>query len=102
MKVESWLSALDPPPPPALLESLRHSLERVAVDDNIPDACIRAAELLLSELVSTDSGDRRSALPLLTADALLTYALEFAPVHVEERATEIVGMIESVSKAVPA
>ncbi len=102
MKVESWLSALDPPPPPALLESLRDALERIAVDGDISEACVRAAELLLSELISTDSSDRKSALPLLTADALLTYALEFSPAHVEERATEIVGMIGSASRAVPA
>ena len=52
--------------------------------------CLDAAERVLSGLFGGGAGERGEAADLLAADALVTYALEFAadePGHFGERAT---------------
>jgi len=52
--------------------------------------CLDAAEHVLSGLFLVGDGERREAADLLAADALVTYALEFAadiPDTFEQRAT---------------
>jgi hypothetical protein len=50
-------------------------------DDDVAETervCLDAAERVLSGLVGQGTGDRGEAVDLLAADALVTYALEFA------------------------
>ena len=46
--------------------------------DQLPAICLAAGERLVAELLRNDSTSRESALDLLTADALVTYAFEAA------------------------
>lgn len=78
-----WLDARRPPPPPSL---------RAALDDALADGDpgqgpvshrLAAAGLAGLEGVVRGPGSRAAALPLLAADALLTYACEAA---IEEEA----------------
>ena len=65
-----------------------------AVDRDVAETervCLDAAERVLSRLFVGGNGDRPEAADLLAADALVTYALEFAaesPGAFVERATQ--------------
>jgi hypothetical protein len=80
MTVGEWLALRQPAPPPALVARL----EAVLGDDlgagatTATEVCLRAAERLVAELLRGDCSSRESALDLLTADALVTYAFEAA------------------------
>jgi hypothetical protein len=64
-----------------------------AVDGDVADTervCLDAAERILSGLFVEGNGERHEAADLLAADALVTYALEFAaeaPAAFVDRAT---------------
>jgi hypothetical protein len=80
MTVGEWLAQRRPVPPPALTARLEAVLGN-GVDANAAtatDICLRAAERLVGELLRGDSASRESALDLLAADALVTYAFEAA------------------------
>ena len=78
--VGDWLASRTPPPP----ELLRSRIERAlgtSLDLDVADTervCIEAAERVLTRLLADGEGERREAVDLLAADALVTYALEFA------------------------
>lgn len=74
-----WLLARDPAPPASLAARLRSILGEVG-DGAEPSAevYLRAGERLLAELLRDGCADRESALDLLAADALVTYAFEAA------------------------
>ena len=78
--VGDWLASRTPPPP----ELLRSRIERAlgtSIDRDVADTarvCVEAAERVLSRLFRDGEGERREAVDLLAADALVTYALEFA------------------------
>jgi hypothetical protein len=78
--VGQWLAQREPEAPAAL----RASLERALGSDLAADAvdagevCLRAAERLMADLLRGSCTTRESALELLTADALVTYAFEAA------------------------
>ena len=80
MTVGEWLRSRSPQPPAALSARLNtvlaESLEESC--DSVPDVFLEAGERLVAELLRSDSTSRNSALDLLTADALLTYAFEAA------------------------
>ena len=78
--VGDWLASRTPPPP----ELLRFRIELAlgtSLDRDVADTervCVEAAERVLSRLFVDGEGERREAVDLLAADALVTYALEFA------------------------
>jgi hypothetical protein len=78
--VGEWLVARTPRPPRALAARLDVVLGGALAHDR-SEACellIVAAETLATELLANGSTTRDSALDLLTADALVTYAFEAA------------------------
>jgi hypothetical protein len=80
MTLARWLDARTPPPPAALREridaALRDDLARESAD--VFETCLAAAEQLVGGLLSENATSRESALDLLAADALVTYAFEAA------------------------
>ena len=91
LTVRDWLDVLDPPPPAALsirlCELLADDLSRPAAD--VPAVCLAAGEEVLKSLLASGSTSRSSALDLLAADALVTYAFQAStdfPVMLEQRA----------------
>lgn len=100
MTIGEWLRSRTPRPPAALsvrLESvLVESLDESA--DQVPDLFLAAGERLVAELLRNDSTSRDSALDLLTADALLTYAFEAAgcDAGIDARATEAMARMAAL------
>jgi hypothetical protein len=92
VSAESWLLARDPAPPASLAARLRAVIGRLdpaASASTSSDAYLRAGEQLLAQLLRDGCASRESALDLLTADALVTYAFEAAsddPATLERRA----------------
>ena len=106
MTVAEWLAQREPAAPRAL----RASLERALGSDLAADAaaagdvCLRAAERLLAELLRGNCTTRESALELLTADALVTYAFEAMsenPSDLVARATEAMRRISALEARLP-
>lgn len=93
LTVGGWLESRTPPPPDRLrsriLVALGDARERDVRDTE--QVCLDAAERVLSRLFADGTGSRHEAADLLAADALVTYALEFAaemPRAFAERATQ--------------
>ena len=80
MTVLAWLQSRTPPAQPALLQRVVGALGNRATQDsaNASALCLDAAEQLLAQLLAQPELGRESALDLLAADALVTYALEAA------------------------
>ena len=111
MTLGGWLDARTPSPPAALRDRidavLRDDLERDAAV--LFDTCLAAAEQLVRRLLNENATARESALDLLAADALVTYAFEAAseqPDGLANRAsaamTRIAALGLDVSPRVPA
>jgi uncharacterized membrane protein len=87
MTLSAWLDARRPEPPARLRAridaALGESLDGDA--DDVAAACLRAGEQLVRTLIRENATSRDSALDLLTADALVTYAFEAA----SERPSEL-------------
>ena len=101
MTVAEWLDRRTPEPPAVLRArveaALRDSLARDAI--HMPDVCLGAAERLIETLLRTDCTARESALDLLTADALVTYAFEAAgeaPAELAARAEDAMTRIAAL------
>jgi hypothetical protein len=93
--VEDWLASRTPPPPELLRRRIVVALGAgIAADVATTDgACLDAAERVLAGLCGQGSGERHEAADLLAADALVTYALEFAadnPERFEQQATRAI------------
>ena len=94
--VGEWLASRTPPPP----ELLRFRIDRAlgtSLDRDVADTervCVEAAERVLSRLFVDGEGERREAVDLLAADALVTYALEFAAEAPESFADHATRAIE--------
>jgi uncharacterized membrane protein len=75
-----WLSRRTPAPPEELASAIRAALKTKpdAEKDPSPTELLEAAQALLEKVLKDDCARRESALDLLTADALVTYALEIA------------------------
>lgn len=91
--VGEWLAARTPPPPPALRNRIREAIGVAATlpIERAPEACLVAAERLVALLLRESSTSRESALDLLTADALVTYAFEAAGEAAGEASTDAIG-----------
>lgn len=78
--VRAWLDARDPAPPPALMARAREVLDGEGALQ-LPLAAepfLGAAESLLARMLREGCDTRGSALDLLVADALVTWAFESA------------------------
>jgi hypothetical protein len=67
--------------------------------DDLPESYLRAAERLIEDLLQGECTSRDSALDLLAADALVTYAFEAAgeaPASLVPRATAAMRRIASL------
>lgn len=76
MTPREWLDARVPPPPPNLRARLEELLLEHVEGEITPDALVRASGQVLTNLVRGQATARASALELLAADALATYAFE--------------------------
>ena len=78
MNINGWLSAHEEGAPDTLRQSVRialgDDLARPVVD--APSCFVAAGERVLRTVIHSDAASRDTALALLTADALLTYAFE--------------------------
>ncbi len=75
-----WLARCEPPPPPALaarVAALLGDAPLASADDAVA-RCVAGAERVVAGLLRDSCTDRASALDLLAADALATYAFELA------------------------
>jgi len=80
MSEGDWLSHRTPAPPPELASAIRAALKarNIAGAAPTPTELLETAQSLLQKVLGTECDSRDSALDLLTADALVTYALEIA------------------------
>lgn len=73
--------------------------------DELPEICLAAAERLVANLLKSGSTSRDTALDLLTADALVTYAFEAASTHPEtiaQRTEQAMQRIAALGAVQPA
>ncbi len=80
MTDSDWLSRRTPSPPEDLASAIRAALKtKIDGDQNpSPTELLEAAQKLLEKVLENECAQRESALDLLTADALVTYAMEIA------------------------
>ena len=80
MSNTDWLSRRTPAPPAELATAIRDALSARSITSDPPSATelLETAQWLLQQVLETECATRESALSLLTADALVTYALEVA------------------------
>jgi hypothetical protein len=102
-----WIDRCEPAPPHALSARVRAVLgDRMPADAAAAsDACVVAAESLLARLLVEGCTARDTALDLLTADALITYAFEAAshdPDQLDARAHDAMTRISSLAVRPPA
>jgi hypothetical protein len=101
--VGAWLAEREPAPPPALAGRLRELLGAAALASDAreaPEVLLRAGEAVLGRLLHEAASTRESALDLLAADALVTYAFEAAsaqPGTLEARAGRAMAEIARVA-----
>jgi len=105
--VASWVAARTPPPPGALARRIAGALgpQGAAPAADAPEACLDAAERLVRRVL--DAGPaaeraRETALDLLCADALVTYAFEAAadaPERIGARAAAALSRLAALGAA---
>lgn len=80
MTGSDWLSRRSPAPPEELATAIRDALtvRSITGDPPAPTQLLETAQSILEKVLQTECATRESALALLTADALVTYALEVA------------------------
>ena len=101
MTLAAWLDARRPAPPPALRARIDAALgdslwasEQMAVE-----SCLSAGERLVASLLRANATTRDSAIDLLAADALVTYAFEAAsdrPDQIAPRASDAMRRIAAL------
>jgi hypothetical protein len=80
MTLARWLDARRPVPPPALRARIDEALgDSLGMDEREAcEACLGAGERVVEALLRDNATSRDSAIDLLAADALVTYAFEAA------------------------
>ena len=106
MTVRDWLAQREPQAPRALRARLDLALgaDLDADANDATDVCLRGAERLMTELLRGNCATRESALELLTADALVTYAFEALggkPAELAARATDAMRRISALEARLP-
>jgi hypothetical protein len=94
--VVRWLDSRRPPPPPSLRLAMIEALSAAEPEPGPMADRLAAAGLDALTRVAAAPSIRATAIPLLAADALITYACEAA---IEEEAVEGNGAIERVTAA---
>jgi len=91
-----WLSKRSPAPPEELASAIRDALKarNITSDAPTPTELLETAQSILEKVLKTECETRESALALLTADALVTYALEVA-----NEAGQLAGFPEQAMKS---
>lgn len=102
MTVGEWLARRTPEPPPALRARLASALGPAADRDrtDATDVLLATANTLVRGLLGGDATSRESALDLLAADALVTYAFEAAaesPRHLVVDATRAMTRLAALA-----
>ncbi len=99
MTVGDWLEARSPEAPPALAVRVRQSLGVRLGEDSLHTStvCEAAAEELLAALLAGRETGRESALDLLAADALVTYAFEHAAGAARDLDAEAAAAMERIA-----
>ncbi|MGQ0713242.1 MAG: hypothetical protein ACT4PJ_05870 [Gemmatimonadaceae bacterium] len=104
--VGDWLASRTPPPPDLLQSRILSALGASAAQDvaDTERACLEAAERVLTRLFDDGIAGRPDAADLLAADALVTYALEFAadaPASFAEQAASAMLRFGTLPAATP-
>jgi hypothetical protein len=104
MILAQWLALRQPAPPPALRARIDAALgsDLHADADDLSETLLAAGERLVRALLEVDATSRDSALDLLAADALVTYAFEAAserPVDLAPRAAAAMARIAGLGGA---
>lgn len=104
--VGGWLASRVPPPPELLHSRISAALGSAAVRhvSETETACLEAAERVLTRLFADGIAGRRDAADLLAADALVTYALEFAaeaPADFAKQATSAMSRFGKLAEVTP-
>ena len=102
MTLGRWLDARQPAPPPALRARIETALGSHLHEDALDPAetFLAAAERLVRTLLDENATSRGSALDLLAADALVTYAFESLseqPARLPHRAVEAMTRIAALA-----
>lgn len=102
MTLARWLDARRPAPPPALRARIDTALGSGLHEDAVDPAesFLSAAERLVRALLDENATSRGSALDLLAADALVTYAFEALserPRQLPARASEAMSRIAALA-----
>ena len=104
MILARWLDSRRPLPPAALRARIDAALggDLLADIDDVSEAMLAAGERLVGTLLDEDATSRGSALDLLAADALVTYAFEAAserPTELSSRAAKAMERIAALGAA---
>jgi hypothetical protein len=101
MILARWLDSRRPLPPAALRARIDAALGRdlLADADDVAEVLLAAGERLVRSLLGDEATSRASALDLLAADALVTYAFEAAserPAELSSRAATAMARIAAL------
>ena len=104
MTLSAWLDSRRPVPPPALRARIDGALGETLRSDagDALESCLSAGERLVETLLRNNATTRDSALDLLAADALVTYAFEAGsdrPRELAARARDAMMRIASLGTA---
>jgi hypothetical protein len=103
MTLAEWLDVRSPAPPAALRDRIEDALgdDLFGEATDVPETCLAAAERLIRVLLGEKATSRESALDLLAADALVTYAFEAAserPADLAQRASAAMARIAALGR----
>lgn len=101
MTVAEWIGQRTPAPPPALAARLQQLAREAPAGVPIPEALLVTSATVLRRLLDDGATARDSALELLAADALATYAFEAqaeAPEELEARCTWAMQYLSHVAE----
>ena len=103
MTVSGWLDARRPVPPAALRARIDAAVGPALHEDatDVAEVCLVAGERLMQRLLRDNATSRESALDLLAADALVTYAFEAAsdrPADLAARASAAMTRIAALDQ----
>ncbi len=106
MTLGEWLASRALQPPEALRDRIEGALGDAMKQDagDATDVCMAEAERIVRDVLRHDCTSRDSALDLLTADALMTYAFEAAgnaPSSLGQKAAEAMRRITSLGARAP-
>lgn len=93
--VLDWLASRTPPPPAPLLSSLRGEVEGAAGAAELVVVLAHCGRRALERALAGPARERGTALALLAADALITYACE-AAVEAEDVEGALAGILRGV------